>query len=522
MPKGLGRRTAIAGGAALATASLIRPRGAYAAKALTVVLESEVTILDPHVITATITRTFGLHVFDMLFAMNEKGEIKPQMVEGYDSSPDKLIWTFGLRDGLKWHDGNAVTAEDCVASLKRWSMRDPLGKMLMADTASLEAADHKTIKLVLKQPFPLLLEILGKPNAPLPVMMPARLAATPADQRIGDPIGSGPFRFVKDQWRPGSAMVLERNAAYVARKEAPDFLAGGKNVKIDQLVLRVMPDSSTGANALMAGEIDYMQYLPFDMLPLLEKDKKVRLMGLGGIHQFQGNFRLNHAFPPFDNPAVRKVMWKLVDQDATLTAIGVPEAYRSKSCPSFWMCGTPLSTDAGAGAAKFDLAAAKAELKASGYNGEPVIILEVAGSISQTASRVVVQNMRDAGFTVEQQPRDWPTVLARRAKKDGWSMFPVYSNGTDMYSPLTHFYVAATCNDFPGWSCDDRIPDLLKAFARAATLDERRKIAAEIQAISYELVPSLMWGQFTIPAGYRTDLKGLIQSSYPMFWEVAR
>jgi peptide/nickel transport system substrate-binding protein len=317
-------------------------------------------------------------------------------------------------------------------------------------------------------------------------------------------------------------MVLERNPAYVARKEAPDFLAGGKNVKIDQLILRVMPDSSTGANALMAGEIDYMQYLPFDMLPLLEKDKSVRLMGLSGIHQFQGNFRLNHAFAPFDNPAVRKVMWKLVDQDATLTAIGVPEAYRSKSCPSFWMCGTPLSTDAGAGAAKFDLAAAKAELKASGYKGEPVVILEVAGSISQTASRVLVQNMRDAGFTVEQQPRDWPTVLARRAKKDGWSMFPVYSNGTDMYSPLTHFYVAATCNDFPGWSCDNRIPDLLKAFARAATLDERRKIAAEIQAISYELVPSLMWGQFTIPTGYRSDLKGLIQSSYPMFWEVDR
>ena len=107
--------------------------------------------------------------------------------------------------------------------------------------------------------------------------------------------------------------------------EPPDFLAGGKKVKIDQLTLRVMPDQSTGANALMAGEIDYMQYLPFDMLPILEKDESVKLMGLGGIHQFQGNFRLNHAAPPFDNPAVRKVLWKLVDQDATLTAIGVPE-----------------------------------------------------------------------------------------------------------------------------------------------------------------------------------------------------
>jgi peptide/nickel transport system substrate-binding protein len=519
---GIGRRTAMVGGAALSGASLIRPRAVRAAKGLTVVLESEVTILDPHFTTAAITRTFGFHVFDMLFAMNEKGEIKPQMVESYDSSPDKLTWTFSLRDGLKWHDGTPVTAEDCVASLKRWSVRDPLGKMLLADTETLEAANPKTFKLVLKQPFPLLLEVLGKPNAPLPVMMPARIAATPADQRIPEPIGSGPFRFVKDQWRPGNAMLLERNPAYVARKEAPDFLSGGKNVKIDQLTLRVMPDQSTGANALLAGEIDYMQYLPFDILPVLEKEKAVKLLGLGGIHQFQGNFRLNHAAPPFDNPKVRQVMWKLVDQSATLTAIGVPDKYQTKNCPSFWMCGTPYSTDAGSSVAKVDLAAARAALKESGYKGEPVIVLEVAGSISQTASRVLVQNMRDVGFTVEQQPRDWPTVLARRGKKEGWSMFPVYSNGTDMYSPLTHFYVAATCNDFPGWSCDNRVPDLLKAFTRAPTVEERRKIATEIQTIAYEMVPSLMWGQFTIPAGYRADLKGLIQSSYPMFWEVER
>jgi peptide/nickel transport system substrate-binding protein len=519
---GLGRRTTLAGGAALAAASLIRPREARAAKALTVVLESEVTILDPHFITATITRTFGLHVFDMLFAMNEKGEIRPQMVDGWQASADRLTWTFTLRDGLRFHDGAPVTAADVVASLRRWSVRDPLGKMLLADTATLEAKDQRTFEFVLKQPFPLMLEVLGKPNAPLPVIMPARIAATPADQRIPEPIGSGPFRFVKAEWRPGNTMMLERNPDYVARSEAPDFLAGGKRVKIDQLVLRVMPDQSTGANALMAGEIDYMQYLPFDMLPVLEKEKNVKLMGLGGIHQFQGNFRLNHAAPPFDNPAVRRVLWKLVDQEATLTAIGVPEPYRAKSCPSFWMCGTPLTTDAGATGATFDLAAAREELKASGYTGEPVVILEVAGSISQTASRLLVQNMRDAGFTVDQQPRDWPTVLARRARKDGWSMFPVYSNGTDMFSPLTHFYVAATCNDFPGWSCDNRIPALLKSFTQAATLEERRKIAAEIQVAAYELTPSVMWGQFTIPAGYRTDLKGLIQSSYPMFWEVDR
>lgn len=523
MKHSIGRRMTLAGGASLAAASLIRPREARAATSLTVVLESEATILDPHFTTAAITRTFGLHVFDMLFAMNEKGEMKPQMVENWEASSDKLGWTFVLREGLKWHDGAPVTAADCVASLRRWGTRDALGKMLLTATASLEATDPRTFKFALKEPFPLMLEVLGKPNAPLPVMMPARLAATPPDQRIPEPIGSGPFRFVKNEWRPGNAMLLERNPDYLPRKEAPDFLAGGKKVKIDQLTLRVMPDQSTGANALIAGEIEYMQYLPFDILPVLEKEKALRFIGLGGIHQFQGNFRLNHEAPPFNNPAVRRILWKLVDQDATLTAIGVPEKYRSKSCSSFFMCGAPLSTDVGAAGNKFDMAAAKAELAASGYKGEPVIILEVSGSISQTASKLLVQNMRDVGFTVEQQPRDWPTVLARRAKKEGWSMFPVYSNGTDMFSPLSHFYIANTCSpDYPGWSCDERIPKSLKAFTQVATLEERRKIAAEIQAAAYELTPSVMWGQFTIPAGYRSNLKGLIQSSYPMFWEVER
>src|ERR1043165_3868266 len=169
---GFGRRTAMVGGAVLATASLIRPREARAAKSLTVVLESEVTILDPHVITATITRTFGLHVFDMLFAMNEKGEIKPQMVESYDSTPDKLTWTFTLRDGLKWHDGSPVTAEDCVASLKRWSVRDSMGQKLAQALKEYKVIDAKTFQIVLKDKFGPVLESIGKPSVVVPFMMP--------------------------------------------------------------------------------------------------------------------------------------------------------------------------------------------------------------------------------------------------------------------------------------------------------------------------------------------------------------
>jgi hypothetical protein len=184
-------------------------------------------------------------------------------------------------------------------------------------------------------------------------------------------------------------MVLARNGAYVPRAEPPDFLSGGKVVRVDQALLRVMPDQATGANALMAGEIDYMQFLPFDLLDPLSKADGVRLMALGGPDMYQGNFRLNAASGPFADPAVRRVLWKLVDQDQILTAIGIPDRFRMKSCPAFFMCGTPYESNAGAEAARFSVADAKAELARTRYNGEPVVMLEVSGSISQIAGNLL-------------------------------------------------------------------------------------------------------------------------------------
>jgi peptide/nickel transport system substrate-binding protein len=484
------------------------------------VLESEVVFLDPSSTTANITRTFGYMVYDTLFAMDGKGEIKPQMVQSWTVSPDKLTWTFTLRDGLKFHDGQPVTAEDCVASLRRWGPKDGLGRMLMAATKSLEATDANTFVLTLNAPFPLVLETLGKPNALVPFILPARLANSPA--KLTEVDGSGPFVFQPDQWRTGDRMVLIRNQAYVPRAEPPDFLAGGKVVKIDTLTLKTM-DNITGASALHAGEIDYLQYVPFDLIGQMKADKQVRMMALGGIDMYQGNFRVNAAFPPFNDPAVRRVLWKLVDQKSILEAIGIPPEFRLDDCKSFWMCGTPLSTDAGSSAAHFSIDEAREELKKTEYNGEPVIIMELGNSPTQlNASLVLVDAMKKAGFTVQEQTMDWGTLLQRRAKKDGWSIFGVYSNGVDMSSPLTHFYASANCVDYPGWSCDTRISPLLKAFAQADTLDGRKQIAAQIQVLDYETVPSVMWGQFTVPTAYSTRLTGLIQSSFPMFWAVEK
>jgi len=511
----IARRAALAAGLSL---PWLAPR-ARAQAPVNIVLESEVVILDPHATTAAITRTFATHVFDTLFAMDGQGLIRPQMVETWETSADRLIWDFRLRPGLKFHDDTPVTAADCVASLERWAPRDALGRMLWAAKAGLAATDARNFRLTLSRPFPMVLEVLGKPNAPLPVMLPERLARIPVEQRIREPIGSGPFRFRAADWRPGNVMVLERFPGYVPREEPADFLAGGRRVHLDAIALRVMPDQSTGASALMAGEVDYMQYLPFDLLPRLERARGVRLVGLGGIHQFQGNFRINHAAAPLDDPAIRRVLWRCADQASILTAIGVPERYRAPACPSFFLCDAPLDSRAGAEAIGFDAAEAKRMLAATGYRGQKLAFLTTAGGISQTAAQVMIQAMQQAGFQVEEQLMDWGTLLARRARREGWNLFSVYANGTDMFSPLTHFYVANTCSDYPGWDCDREIERLLAAFANAADGAERKRLAEAIQAAAVPHVPSVMWGQFTIPAGIRERLRDVPRAAYPMFWE---
>ncbi len=507
----------VLGGVAVAWSSLANP--ACAEKNVTAVLEAEVVTLDPHFTTAYITRTFDYMIFDTLFSADSQLKIHPQMVDTWKESDDHLTWTFTLRDGLKWHDGNPVTAADCVASLKRWEPRDGLGRVLMAATASMEVVNDKTFTIHLKEPYPMMLDTLGKPSSIVPFMIPARLAQTPGDQKITETDGSGPFIFRKDLWKPGDTMVLDRNPNYVPRPEPADFLSGGKKVNVDRVTLKVIPDPATQAQALLAGEIDYLQYVPYDWIPRLQKESRIKLMGFGGIQMFQGNYRVNAASGPFSDPAVRRVLWKIVDQNAVQQAVGIPAGEYLPSCHSYWMCNTPLSTDAGAEVAKYSMDEAQAELKKTGYKGEPVVVLTATDNpVIVAASSVLVDSLKHAGFTVDDQDTDWATVLARRSKKEGWSIFPVYSSGFDQASPLTHFYVSNNCVDYAGWSCDPRITKLLPEFARAATLEERRKIAAEIQRVEYETVPSVMWGQFMEPAAFRTRLKNVIPSSIPLFW----
>ncbi|KRR17843.1 ABC transporter substrate-binding protein [Bradyrhizobium retamae] len=213
--------------ALLLSASAVTPVAAQD-KTLKIVLDTELQVLDPIATTSYVTRTFAYMVFDTLVSMDSKGEYRPQMLESWEVSPDKMSYTFRLRPGLKWHDGTDVTAEDCVASLKRWGARDGLGRQMFAATKEIKAVDASTFTLVLSKPFGLVIDSIGKPSSNVPVMMPARLAATDPTKPIPEVIGSGPFTFDSKSWRPGNIAVFLKFKDYKSRPEPSDGLAGGR------------------------------------------------------------------------------------------------------------------------------------------------------------------------------------------------------------------------------------------------------------------------------------------------------
>ncbi|HEV7391653.1 MAG TPA: ABC transporter substrate-binding protein, partial [Burkholderiales bacterium] len=228
----------------------LSPASAQGQKVLKFIPQADLRILDPISTTAYITRNHGYMVYDTLFAMDEKFQVKPQMVDKYEMSKDQLTYTFTLRDGLKFHDGQAVRSADCIASIDRWSKRDALGQKLGEATASWSAVNDKTFRLTLKKPFPLTLEALAKPSSNVPFIMPERIAKTDAFKNIEDATGSGPFKFVKDEWVPGNKVVYVKNTDYVPRKEPPSWASGGKVAKVDRVEWIYSPDSATAAAAL--------------------------------------------------------------------------------------------------------------------------------------------------------------------------------------------------------------------------------------------------------------------------------
>src|SRR6267142_858280 len=525
------RRPTIASSVALAVLALwatLAVSPPADAKTITAVMHSDLRIIDPGFTTAYITRDHGYMVYDTLLATDSSFKIQPQMAD-WKVSDDNLTYTFTLRDGLKWHDGAPVTAEDCVASLKRWGKADGMGQKLIDFTASLEATDEKTITLKLKEPYSLVLESLGKPSSVVPFMMPKRIAETPADKPIPEQIGSGPFKFVQAEFQPGVKAVFLKNTDYVPRKEPPSWTSGGKVVKVDRVEWITMADAQTAVNALQSGDIDFMENPSFDILPVLAANKDLKVETLNKLG-FQTLGRMNFLHPPFDNVKVRRAALLAMNQKDVLDAlVGNPEYY--KICGAFFICDTPLATEEGSETLVKGngMAAAKKALAESGYDGTPIVIMAPGDVVTLKAQPVVsAQLLREAGFKVDLQATDWQTVVTRRAsqkppKEGGWNMFFTNWVGADVVNPIANFSIGGRGKNggWFGWAEDAKIEQLKDAYARSSSPEEQKKIATDIQKEAYDQVIYIPLGQYLAPSAWRKSLTGVLDGpATPIFWNI--
>ncbi len=515
-----------------AAAAAVLPRVAVTQPAvqrtLRVVPQANLTSLDPVWTTAVVTRNNAFLIYDQLCAQDAKGEIRPQMAEGWSIEEDGRSWTFTLREGLRFHDGEKVRAADCVASIRRWARRDPFTQVLWPRVAELAALDDRRFRFRLHQPTPLLLQALGQTQFPC-FIMPERIASTDAFQQIREAIGSGPFRFQRDEWNPGQRAAWTKFEGYVPRQEPVDGLAGGRVPRIERVEWTIISDSATAANAMVTGEQDYWEYPLHDLLPLLRRsrDLVVQQRLLDGTY---GICRFNTLHPPFDNPAIRRAVAMAVDQRDYMRAVAGNEPDGWEACEGVFTCGTPLANEAGSEILKTrSIDRARAALREAGYAGEKVVLIAPSDYPQINAlSLVTADLLQRLGMNLELVAADWGTLVQRRASKEpvdrgGWSVIHTTSSGQSLALPVFHLFLRANGpNAWFGWPEDAEIERLRAAWIETQDAATSRRVAEQLNRRAMKVMAYIPLGFYWQPSAWRRNLTGVFRSPVTAFWNIGK
>lgn len=496
---------------------------------LRMVPQADLKVLDPIWTTAFVTRDHGYMVYDTLFGIDAEGKVKPQMVDTYTSDADGLNWTLKLRDGLVFHDGKPVTSADVIQSLKRWGQRDGLGQKMFAALEKIEAGDDKTINLQFKQPFGMVLEALAKPSSNPPFIMPEEVAKTPASEQISSTVGSGPYVFKADEFRPGEKVVYVKHDKYVPRDEPASGTAGGKHVHVDRVEWMIIKDAQTQANALANGEIDILSWVPSEQYAALKGNDKVELVapvpkGMYAMH-------LNHFVPPFDNPKIAQAAILSLNQEALMRAQLINKDLYSP-CASIYPCDSEFgkSSDSAYFTGKPQFEKSKQLLKEAGYNGEPIVLMNPSDfTLLNKFPPVLAQLLKQGGFNVDMQSMDWPSLITRRANKSlpkdgGWNVFVTGWGASDTMNPL--YFAPMTGNGekgWFGWATDDKLEQLKAEFLTTMDEAKRKELAEKIQLQVFETGLYGPLGESLTYTGVRKGvISGLVNAPVNVFWNIKK
>ncbi len=501
------------------------------------------TFVDPHATGLIMTGFVGRQVYEQLFTRDGEFNVQPQLVEEWSTNSDSTVWTFKLREGKTFHNGDPLRVEDVVESIKRNAVLGSISRSyyrgfsgkestddVRADIAHMfDKVDETTLTVTLDKPSSYILTIMAQIDPFMPSVMHEEIWQHPAggkgDDAVTTAIGTGPFKF--DEWVPGTGIFLSRNDDFLARDEPYDFLSGKLEVLVDKQVVRVIPDQAARAAALQTGEVDFLDDFKLDVAKTLEGVPDIQIQRVGRMNM--GTMNWNQWQAPFDNPKVRQAVAIALPIDRTMTAaIGDSEWWRQ--CAFYIHCGTKWSEGAQGYGDQYqsisgDIDRAKAIVEAEGVAGHHVRVISVDSTFIPEAALVVAETLEKIGFTSEILAVDTAASTAMQRSTEptdfemsmGWSNF---FNGVDPLGPHTNSY---TKSNFVSYWQDPggKAQEIRTKFAEE--LDEARQIelVKQYDELYWEEWPRNV-AMFSNPRAYRTDkLEGVGNWLYPLVYGVS-
>lgn len=475
---------------------------------LKVAITGDPPTLDPHTSTAVIVLEIASHTTEYLYARDAKGVAQPVLAVALpEVSADGLTYTIRLREGVPFHDGQILDADDVVASLDRWR-RIGFGRSYLGD-ADVSAADAHTVVIKLARPVGVLSSVLGWSEGAA-VIYPASLIETVGDEPIDAPIGTGPYKL--KEWRRGEEVILERFDGYVGNGGEPSGDVGTKNAYLDEIRFIAVPDGATRQAGLESGEYDVNYRAAASDLELMnESDRMNSWMMRPGYNYIA---LINHASPLMQNREVRRALQAAIDvYPLALGAFGSDEVFAVT--PSIVPAEYGAMANDEAGADLYDIGdagLAKSILANSGYDGTPIRWLTSRDYDYQYRGTLIAVDQTSAiGFNSEIIVRDWATTVSIRSDPTAWDIFI----GNFTIAPEPEMIAYLTPKYLNGYGGSEAYRDAMDRLAITTNLADRQQIWAEAQTAFYEDVGAIQMVNAFLLNGYSSKVH--VEARYFLF-----
>ncbi|WP_368653252.1 ABC transporter substrate-binding protein [Ornithinibacillus sp. 4-3] len=481
---------------------------------LNVVYPQQPPTLDTYINTSRPTTDIAKHIFETLVTTDSDYQVQPMLADSWEQSDDGKIITFTLREGVKFHNGKELKAEDVVASMNDWIEMSGLGKEYFTG-ASFSEIDEYTVELVMPEPLSTALLILAYGGGNLPAIMPKEIRESADTEGVKEFIGTGPFKF--EEWRQDQHLHFTKFDDYSPRSEEADGLAGKKEALVDDLYFLFIADSMTATAGLTTGEYDVFYGIPTENVEVVEKAGNVETAVYpSGIL----NVVFNKRQGLFTDQKAREAALIGIDKEAIMTAsYSSPEFYdlNHNVMPTYQQ-GMWFSESGKELYESFDTERAKQLLGETNYNGEEIIIIASRDSDSSYNGAVVLQHeLKELGLNATLQVYDWATLNEVREDENSYDI--LFLTNTDKPDPTAHVFLR---KDWPGWTDDSKYDEIVDEFRGVPSLEEARALYEDFQTWFYEYIPIIKVGDVNSIYANRTAIKNVQYADGIILWNVSK